>query len=477
MVNEQTGKAGGEMAVVAGGLLVTLGLAAHAIALPAQWRALDGLAVLDSKTAEASLSLSSTVILFSEGEDPAVLARLLDGPVGLAVPVLDATGTLGGRADHVIEVLSDESVADALRAVAPLLARLARLPDSRASADARLLGILAYTLCREEAIAPNWAPHRKQAMHYPALFALASARAHLDQLRADGLLQARHAERLHACDACGGSRLNVAEHCPKCNATFLMEERVIHHYACGYQAPQSDFGKRGAMLCPKCGKRPRHFGVDYDAPGVLILCRVCEETADPPDIKFTCLDCGRETLSDNADIVDWFAYTLSDDGVQAARVGRLPKLHVEAAFSSVKQARNFRDFGQMLLHDLDVAARYDRPITFVRAKLKSVEHLTEEHGRGQVAEAFHLLTELVAELLRETDFLAVTDDVVLIAMPETDPKNARTVLDRLNQEVLSKIKINLNFETQVLNQEDAERFLRAQGLRAVQDAADGEEEG
>jgi len=398
---------------------------------------------------------------------------LLDGPIGLAAPVLGAHETLRARVDAVIEALTSEALANALAEVAPILRALAQWPDARGSLEPQALGALAYAQARDRRIDPHWAPERREAMRYPALFGAPSARRLLDGLAADGLLERAHAQRLHRCSQCGGSRLNAAEHCPHCHATLLHDERLIHHYSCGMQGPQSDFGERGAMRCPKCGKRPRHFGVDYDSPGVIPVCGVCGEQADPPEIAFTCMDCGRETPGDGAQTADWFAYSVTEEGLAALRAGRRPHLKVEDAFEPIAQSRSFKEFGQLLLHDLDVAARYDRPIAIVRGKLDSADALIRQHGREQVADAFRLLAELTGEALRDSDLLAVSEDAVLIAMPETTLENARRVLDRLNDQVLDKIAVDLSFSTDVMDREAAEAFLDERGLRPGRHAATG----
>lgn len=445
-------------------LFAVLGEPPEAVRWPVGWRAVG-----DAASQAAALQQAgpgARVLLLAPGASADAAAALLDGPVGFAAPVIgQAGGPLDARLDVALEAITGEALAEALAEVEPILRALSRWPDAREGVEPQALGVLAYARARDCRIEPHWAPERRQAMRYPALFGAANARRLLDGLAADGLLDRAHTQRLHRCSACGGSRLNAAEHCPSCHATFLHDERLIHHYACGMQGPQSDFGERGAMRCPKCGKRPRHFGVDYDSPGVIPVCGVCGAQADPPDVRFTCMDCGRETSADGAETVDWFAYSVTEEGLAALRAGRRPHLKVEDAFQPIAQSRSFKEFGQLLLHDLDVAARYDRPIAIVRGKLDSSDALVAEHGREQVAEAFRLLAELTGESLRESDLLAVSEDAVLIAMPETTTGNARLVLDRLNEQVLDKIAIDLSFTTSVMDLEAAQAFLDERGLR------------
>lgn len=452
-------------------LLAVLGEPPEGLQAPPDWH------VVANPSADApalrSQPAGRRALLLAPGASADAAAALLDGPIGFAAPVLGAHENLRPRLDAEINALTSEALANALAEVAPILRALSQWPDARDALEPQALGALAYAQSRDCRIEPHWAPEHRQAMRYPALFGAPSARRLLDELAVDGLLERAHAQRLHRCSQCDSSRLNPAEHCPHCAATFLYDERLIHHYACGMQGPQRDFGERGAMRCPKCGKRPRHFGVDYDSPGVIPVCGICGEQADPPDIAFTCMDCGRKTPTDGAQTVDWFAYSVTEEGLAALRAGRRPHLKVEDAFEPIAQSRSVNEFNQLLLHDIDIAARYDRPIAFTRAKLNSADELIRQHGREQVAEAFRLLAELTGEALRESDLLSVSEDAVLIAMPETTSENARRVLNRLNDQVLDKINIDLSFSTSVMDQEGAEAFLAERGLRLGRHAATG----
>ena len=442
-------------------LILLLGQAPRALSPPEGWR-LVAVEEVAGDTLAAAAPGSCAVVL-ADGAEPARLDGLLAGPVGLAAPVIETAESGSQRADVRENGLDSDRLSAALGRVAPIRRRLAELPDVRGDGDATALSVLAYAYAREAPIAPVWDPDHPAGMRFPAFAGLPGARRLLEEMAGDGLLARTHAARLNLCGRCGGSRLNVAEHCPDCGSSHLRDVRLVHHYACGYQAPEDDFGPRGAMTCPKCGRRPRHFGVDYDAPSVVPVCRSCGATADPPAVRFTCMDCGGVTPADGAETIDWFAYRLTDDGIAAVRAGRRPRLELDGLFEPIEQSRPLTDFAHLLQHDLDVAERYERPICLVRARLSDPGTLAGKHGRRAVADALSLLAELLGENLRETDLLTVGTDTVMIAMPETPPNHARPVLDRLNREVVGQVAIDLDFSTEILDRDGAEATLRKLG--------------
>jgi len=404
-------------------------------------------------------SARGTVALLGPGATHDDLLALFAAGLDRGAPVLDFAGACPERADAGAEVLAPNAVRRALAAVAPMVQRLRTLPAHQDPGDRDALGVLSWLLARDSELAPRWDSGTREALRYPQLPGLAGARELLATMAAEDLLRGRHVARTGICPACGSARLNAAEHCPQCASAWLHEERLVHHYRCGFQAPEARFGERGAMQCPKCGRGLHHFGVDYDMPGAVTVCRACGAVADPPQVRFTCLDCAVATPSEHADQRDWFAYRLSEAGQEALRAGHRPHVSIERLFASVKQSRSLLDFATILLHAVSVAERYDRPLSFVRAELANAMTLAGGYGRREVDEALRLFVDLTGENLRQTDLLAVRGDTVLVAMPETDREAARGVMRRIDRQVSSKIAIPFEFEMEISDLEAARMLL------------------
>ena len=72
----------------------------------------------------------------------------------------------------------------------------------------------------------------------------------------------------------------------------------------------------GMLICPKCHKKLRHIGVDYDRPAVIYSCNDCENSFTTPVTKATCCYC-QSTYPVNAlvprDVVD---YEITEEGIR-----------------------------------------------------------------------------------------------------------------------------------------------------------------
>ncbi len=134
------------------------------------------------------------------------------------------------------------------------------------------------------------------------------------RLVTDGLLERSFADRLHSCPVCESMRLNVREECFECGSSNLEETAIIHHFKCAYQGPMPDFKQGSDLVCPKCTRELRHFGVDYDKPGTVVTCRNCGASSSDAAIGFKCLDCGTHTSGDAIKTHDVFEYALTEKG-------------------------------------------------------------------------------------------------------------------------------------------------------------------
>lgn len=84
----------------------------------------------------------------------------------------------------------------------------------------------------------------------------------------------------HLCPKCNHSHLLYTECCPKCGSSNLKIQNIIHHFSCANVSPESSYNVGGMLICPKCHKKLRHIGVDYDRPAVVYTCNDCEITEE-----------------------------------------------------------------------------------------------------------------------------------------------------------------------------------------------------
>jgi hypothetical protein len=209
--------------------------------------------------------------------EPAVLADALDAAPDPAVPIVDLGGNAGLRSDHAADTF-DPALLDELRQrFAPILRRLEAIPFHGAREDRPELTILRLAYSRNIAIAAAFDPASPNLVEYPLLGRAAAQRQRLEGLATLELLRRRHFTRTHLCGRCDSARLHAFEACPGCGGADLTETPIVHHYRCGWQEPEPRFVKDRALVCPKCRRELRHYGVDYDKPGSVLVCRTCQQ--------------------------------------------------------------------------------------------------------------------------------------------------------------------------------------------------------
>ena len=155
--------------------------------------------------------------------------------------------------------------------------------------------------------------------HYHSMgqFHLAEMFAYIDTLEEYGALRKhKYLIKEHLCPKCNHSHLLYTECCPKCGSSNLKIQNIIHHFSCANVAPESAYNVGGMLICPKCHKRLRHIGVDYDRPAVIYSCNDCENSFTTPITKATCCYC-ENTFPVNAlvprDVED---YEITEEGIR-----------------------------------------------------------------------------------------------------------------------------------------------------------------
>lgn len=126
----------------------------------------------------------------------------------------------------------------------------------------------------------------------------------------DGLLTAELFNKVNLCPPCNWHTINLRETCPSCGSLDIAVEEVLHHFACGYVGPASDFALVGAggMRCPKCEKSLRHIGLDYEKPTDTFVCHACQFIFTDPNVDFNCFYCGYVGKAEEVATVNIYAY-------------------------------------------------------------------------------------------------------------------------------------------------------------------------
>lgn len=259
---------------------------------------------------------------FEETLPAIVLARVSDWPDviearmrpgGHLAPVIDLTGRFSDEADCTDQKEQERTIAafQSRRQTLSASAQISTRPEIR---------LLAHLYASGRSLTARYAPDTKEAIGYGKLCPIVNVRKLAEELADSGYLTRRLFDRLHVCDRCGSSRLNVREECPACRSPNLSTVTLLHHLRCAYQGPEHDFrGADSALVCPKCSRELRHYGSDYERSGTVQECRDCRHAGSDPSVGFVCMDCSAHFDGEAVRCIDFHHYDLSETGIELLR--------------------------------------------------------------------------------------------------------------------------------------------------------------
>ena len=335
-------------------------------------------------------------------------------------------------ADAVFPEISMQTLQLAYRDAQEQYRRIGQVAAPHNDEDRGALNLLGYLVTRDIDAVPGWHPGSRSSVTYARLRPDLASRSLLSQLHRQGMLERTFWRKTHMCRKCSSARLNVAEYCPECRSSNLVEMDIVHHFACGHQGPQNAFQLTagGRMICPSCEQMLNHFGVDYDKPGRVELCQNCQTVTEEPEVNFECLDCKTLTPSDEAPQNNWYQYSLTSLGRETVISGRLPVPGLETALGSFEPSKDYATFVALLDNGLSTAQRYGRP--FGVCAMRFDQGQDDDHQPRLVNAASRAtLIKLLREILRDSDFLYAEGEQIVFVFPETDAGQLDAIIRRI----------------------------------------------
>jgi CheY-like chemotaxis protein len=250
----------------------------------------------------------AVLLLTPDAAQEAVSARTHHA--SFVLPFIDLTGT-HAAADAAFSAADRESWRNTAEMIIRFAARRRSLSTATLQAPGLDTRLLTYLFLTGTALQPVLDSASRDCVRYPGFFPEGEVLLAAERLTARGLLERRFFDRFHSCGACASSRLNVREECPGCRSAHLREVALVHHFRCAHQAPEADFIQGPHLVCPKCRQQLRHYGSDYDKPGVATSCGGCGRSSPLPAVGFVCLDCSAHTDGDVATKRDMCSYALT----------------------------------------------------------------------------------------------------------------------------------------------------------------------
>jgi GGDEF domain-containing protein len=389
----------------------------------------------------------------------------------LPVVLVGEEETMGRRlpnaADRVVsrDELDDYGVQKLKDAFAPWLKRLKRLKeasavrstlndreDSVVDADPGVR-ILRYLYVRRQEIVPVrgvWSIH---GYHFPQLAMFlesedVSLLKIMEYLESQALIQGRLHDRAFACARCGCHFLNFREVCPHGRSANLESDDLVHHFHCGYVAPEPEFHEGARMVCPKCSKQLKRLGADYDKPSLVYTCKDCGHTFQEPDVSVVCYNCGYTAEPEEHVHRTIKRYELTSLGENAA-INGMTSLFKEVLTErmQVVEMDTFKVFLEVERHRIQRYGKSDSSLIYF--SILNLGGMHQELG-DQARTVFSQLSDIVASALRDSDVVSpLNDSTYLALLVETPLKGARTAAERLEENITELVQENVTREASV----------------------------
>ena len=316
--------------------------------------------------------------------------------------------------------------------------------------------ILRYLITRKTSIKPLINIRTLKGYSYPQIepFIDEDAFIALQRMSKNKLLKGKFIDRVHLCPFCGSAHLNFKEVCPKCKSANIHIEDTIHHFRCGYVGPESDFEIPGTdeLVCPKCHKKLRHIGIDYDKPSQMYLCDSCGNVFEEPVVEITCFNCKRTFDADHAAVFDVKEYSITSYGENVGKLGFIEKLKFDEVIKNYFNTVSFEFFKTMVNYSMSLEKRYGRKFVVAKIRFYGMEEFQREETYEKTFEMMKNASQILKENLRDTDIVcALNDKTILILLPETSKKTATKVLSRLIDKLSLFLPHEIAVKTEIID--------------------------
>jgi hypothetical protein len=211
-----------------------------------------------------------------EHRQTAVLRDVSEGGVGLTCPDGPAWET-----DALVLLVRGP---DGSMRCAGLEVRHQRtLEDGRRQVGARFGGFAA-DLLRPENLMPRFRPQSLQ-------FEKGVTEEVIARWAATGLLQVFWRDQVQMCPRCH-SLPSFRLGCVNCGSVNLVNDSLIHHFACAHVGLGTEFeSATGELICPKCRHRPLIVGTDFEYATGPYRCLDCSWSDTEREQVAQCLRC------------------------------------------------------------------------------------------------------------------------------------------------------------------------------------------
>ncbi|MFP4417406.1 MAG: hypothetical protein ACLFSB_09060 [Chitinispirillaceae bacterium] len=315
------------------------------------------------------------------------------------------------------------------------------------------LKVIRYMLTRKKELIPCMTSNPRIGYNYPVVDMLTTG-PHIQQysivefLQKKNLIEGTYHDTVHQCNNCSSAYLNFREICVNCHSPNIETMQIIHHFVCGNIGPEKDYAKVDCMVCPKCKRKLRQLGVDYDRPAIVYWCNECKHEFQEPDVDVVCFDCKKKTTPEvlvNRTIkrysltplgkycgINNILYSLQDE------LGDEIELIDKSRFITLAQKENER------------IRRYRKSVTSLGLVLfENINEIIPHLGSRSSGITRQLIDEL-KNIIRACDLVSIFSDACIVfLLVETRERDAQRVLRRLSDNMSKLASANINWNLQM----------------------------
>jgi hypothetical protein len=247
----------------------------------------------------------------------------------------------------------------------------------------------------------------------------------------EGIFKSKFIDRIYLCPNCKSGHLSYRETCPKCGSPQTDSFDIIHHFPCAFVGPITDFNNDvdDQLNCPKCSKKLKHIGVDYDKPSVLHQCKNCDNRFQDFHVKAKCMSCTVDNPVNSLIDREIYDYQLTKKGENYAIQGYVstPK-NIEDIIGTVK----YDTFRTVVKYEIERLRQTEGISNVVALTIMNVGQFYAKVGtNGQQV----LLKDIVAEIrssIRSSDMITFySSSVILVTMFEIPTRIAKRIMDEI----------------------------------------------
>lgn len=252
----------------------------------------------------------------------------------------------------------------------------------------------------------------------------------------EGLFTSDFFDRTYSCSNCNTAHLNYREVCPQCQSPNSVSEEVLHHFPCAYVGPISDFTNDldDQLDCPKCSRRLKHIGVDYDKPSILHTCQKCSNRYQDFNVFAKCVSCSYENPVELLIANEVRSYRLTKKGEYSAINGfaSTPK-DIEQIIGTVK----YDTFKTMVKYEIERLKQTEGASNIVSIQIINAGQFYSKISREMQKS---LLRDIVSEIrssIRSSDMITFySSSTILISMNEIPTR----IAERITAEILELLR-------------------------------------